>query len=149
MKCNGDSCNFGSLLDEQGKLGSNWVRYAVEQHRPPPPDPRRQPSEGCAFVRDPRSRRSHARSVRRCLAQVRAALLSVERSPTSRFDMEELFDLLDTKGDGTLKADVVGDMIKELGEAASKVDATKVYQDAAEIVSTPDEITFEQFITYA
>ena len=26
MKCNGDSCNFGSLLDENGKLGNNWVR---------------------------------------------------------------------------------------------------------------------------
>ena len=30
--------------------------------------------------------------------QVRAALLSVERSPNSRFDLEELFDLMDTKG---------------------------------------------------
>jgi exonuclease V gamma subunit len=29
---------------------------------------------------------------------VRAALLSVERSPNSRFDLEELFDLLDTQG---------------------------------------------------
>merc|ERR1712216_98369 len=24
MKCNGDSCNFGSLLNKEGKLGNNW-----------------------------------------------------------------------------------------------------------------------------
>jgi len=99
MKCNGDACNFGSLLDENGKLGNNWVR---------------------------------------------AALLSVERSPNSRFDLEELFDLMDTKGEGTLKAGVVEDMINELG---AKVDAKKVYQDATDVVATPEEITFDQFIT--
>ena len=33
--------------------------------------------------------------------QVRAALLSVERSPNSRFDLEELFDLMDTKGESS------------------------------------------------
>ena len=26
MMCNGDTCNFGSLLDDEGHLGSNWVR---------------------------------------------------------------------------------------------------------------------------
>merc|ERR1711865_930395 len=77
---------------------------------------------------------------------VRAALLSVERSPNSRFDLEELFDLLDTHGEGTLKADVVADLIAELGQE-SKVDAKKVYQDATDVVTVPDEITFEQFIT--
>jgi len=101
MKCNGDSCNFASLLDKDGKLGNNWVR---------------------------------------------AALLSVERSPNSRFDLEELFDLLDTHGEGTLKAHEVEDMIRELN-ADDKVDAKKVYQDATDVVTVPDEITFEQFIT--
>jgi len=35
-------------------------------------------------------------------------------------------------------------MIAELG---AKVDAKKVYQDAADVVTTPEEITFDQFIT--
>ena len=78
--------------------------------------------------------------------QVRAALLSVERSANSRFDLEELFDLLDTKGEGTLKADVVEDLINELGDAAAKVDPKKIYEDAAEVRATTNEITFEQFI---
>jgi Ca2+-binding EF-hand superfamily protein len=101
MRCNGDSCNFGSLLNSEGKLGNNWVR---------------------------------------------AALLSVERSANSRFDLEELFDLLDTKGEGTLKADVVEDLINELGDAAAKVDPKKIYEDAAEVRATTNEISFEQFI---
>merc|ERR1711865_1099726 len=71
---------------------------------------------------------------------VRAALLSVERSPNSRFD------LLDTHGEGTLKAHEVEDMIRELG-ADDQVDSKKVYQDATDVITVPDEITFEQFIT--
>jgi hypothetical protein len=42
MKCNGDTCNFSSLLDKDGKLGSNWVRRSECSRRaltPTPPYP--------------------------------------------------------------------------------------------------------------
>ena len=26
MLCNGEACNYSSLLNEEGKLGNNWVR---------------------------------------------------------------------------------------------------------------------------
>ena len=104
MLCNGEACNYSSLLNEEGKLGNNWVRAVVSiaivritlvvsiafirrscltltPHAIPhasrhPVDPNPNPTPD----------------------QVRAALLSVERSPNSRFDLEELFDLLDTHG---------------------------------------------------
>ena len=28
-ECIGDSCNFGTLLNDEGKLGNNWVRGAL------------------------------------------------------------------------------------------------------------------------
>ena len=60
--------------------------------------------------------------------QIRGALLSIERDPTSKEELEELFDLLDTKGNGKLSASVIEEMITDLD--VKNIDAQQVYNDA-------------------
>merc|ERR1712031_90343 len=92
--CNGkedaEGCEldmFGSLLNEEGKLGANWVR---------------------------------------------GALLSVERDPNSRVDLQEMFDLLDTKGDGKLSPEVISELINDL-KVDKPVDSAAIYAEAAQV----------------
>lgn len=96
----GSPSAFGSLLNSEGKLGSNWIR---------------------------------------------GALLSIERDPNSRGDLKEIFELLDTKGEGALSLEVVEELITDL-KLQKSVDAKAVYDDASSIVNRPDAITFDQFI---
>merc|ERR1719201_1985720 len=74
---------------------------------------------------------------------VRGALLSVDRDPNSMVDLQEIFKLLDTKGDGTLPANAVEELVEGL-HLEKTVDAKEIYTTAAQV--TAKEITFEQFI---
>jgi len=96
----GSPSTFGSLLNSEGKLGSNWIR---------------------------------------------GALLSIERDPNSRGDLKEIFELLDTKGEGSLSFEVIQELISVL-KLQKAVDPKTVYNEAASIVNRPDAITFDQFV---
>ena len=76
----------------------------------------------------------------------RGALLSVERDPGSRVDLEELFQLLDTEGEGGLPLNVVEELIADL-DLEKPVDAKEIYETAAQTITKPETITFEQFIS--
>ena len=58
-------------------------------------------------------------------------------------DLQELFELLDTKGEGKLPLAVINEMVAKL-DVDKDVDVEKLYQTAAQIQT--ESISFEQFI---